>query len=140
MGRSYYKYPRVGVGVLVRKDEKYLLIKRGQEPSRGLWTVPGGMVKLGESLETAALREIREECNIAISNIRYLDIFEFIKNDLRDQIQYHYIVVDYIAEYKEGTLVAGSDVDEAGWFTFDQVLELETTETTINLIRKAKEK
>jgi len=136
-GREYPLYPRIGVGVLVKKNDRFLLIKRGQEPSKGVWTVPGGHVELGESLEQTAHREIAEECNLKINIVKRLDIFEFIQHDENGRIQYHSIVVDYFAHYLFGELKAQDDIDDARWLKKDEIEELHLPETTLSLLRKA---
>jgi len=135
--REYPTYPRVGIGVLVFKDDQFLLIKRGQEPSKGKWTVPGGLVELGEKLEQAVHREIYEECNIRISRLQQLDIFEFLQSDPSDKIKYHYIVIDFLAEYESGKLKAKSDIDKAQWVKIDFLDQLDIAEGIKPLIDKA---
>lgn len=134
--RIYSNFPRIGVGVLVIKDDQFLLIKRGQEPNKGIWTIPGGMVELGEKLETAAHREVFEECGIKIKNCCFLDIFEFIEHDEMLKIKYHYIVFEFIANYSFGTISAGSDVIDIGWFHLNDLNNLFTTPATIDLVKK----
>ena len=114
-GREYPVYPRIGVGTIVFNANQILLIKRGQEPKKGMWTLPGGLVETGETLENAARREVLEECGVKIQFIDKLDIFEFIDKDETERVRYHYILVDFFADYVQGTLNPGSDVDEAAW-------------------------
>lgn len=113
--REYPSFPIVGVGAMVMWDDQLLLIKRLNEPSAGKWTIPGGMVELGEGLEDAVRREIGEECGIKISIQGLAGIVERVILDDQDRIQYHYIIVDYLARYLKGNLKAGSDVAEAKW-------------------------
>lgn len=113
--REYPSFPIVGVGAIVMRDGHLLLIKRLNEPSAGKWTIPGGMVELGEGLEDAVRREIGEECGIRISIQGLAGIVERVIPDDQDRIQYHYIIVDYLAHHLKGNLKAGSDVAEAEW-------------------------
>ena len=136
LNRIYPCCPRTGVGVVVLSNHKVLLIKRGQEPSKGLWTVPGGLVELGETIEQAIEREIFEECHIHIRIDRALDVFEYIENE-QDKIRYHYIVLEYLAHYIDGELAAASDIDDAGWFSWSEVQNLETSTKTVELVSKA---
>lgn len=136
--REYPLYPRIGVGVLVQKDDRFLLIKRGQEPSKGVWTVPGGHVELGESLEQTAHREIAEECNIKIDALKLLDIFEFIRYGENNRIRYHYVVIDFLAHYMDGALKAQDDIDEARWLRKEEIGDLNLPEDTLSLLRKAR--
>jgi ADP-ribose pyrophosphatase YjhB (NUDIX family) len=135
--RLYPPFPRIGVGVLVFRDDHILLIERGNEPGLGKWTVPGGLVELGESLEDSVHREISEECGIRICGLQQVDIFQFIELDDDDVVKYHYVVIDYLADYLAGRLRARSDVERAGWFKADEVANLGTTEATRQLLEKA---
>ncbi|OGC10111.1 hypothetical protein A2V82_10420 [candidate division KSB1 bacterium RBG_16_48_16] len=130
-------YPRVAVGVLVFDGSKFLLIRRKQEPNKGKWTIPGGLLELGESLEEAAKREIYEECNIAIRNVKRLAIFEYIEKDDRNEIEYHYVIIDFIGRYDSGDLKAQSDVDRAAWFSYADLKHLKCTKGIKELVRKA---
>jgi len=136
--REYPLYPRIGVGILVQKNDQFLLIKRGQEPSKGVWTVPGGHVELGESLGQTAHREIAEECNIKIEALKQLDVFEFIQHGENNRIKYHYIVIDFFAHYVDGVLKARDDIDEARWLRKEEIGELNLPEDTLLLLRKAR--
>jgi 8-oxo-dGTP diphosphatase len=136
LNRIYQEFPRIGVGVLIKKGNQYLLVKRGQEPAKGIWTVPGGMVEMGEKLEQAAHREVFEECNIKIKDCCQIDIFEFIERDDKQKIKYHYIVVEFLANYSSGTIGAKSDVDDAAWFSLKDLGNLDTTKETIDLVKK----
>jgi len=135
--RLYPAMPRLGVGVVVFDREKVLLIKRNQEPALGLWTVPGGLVELGETLETAANREVAEECGIIVKLMDYIDYFEFIELNDADRIKYHYVVIEFFALYAGGQLQVASDAGQARWFLRDEVSSITTTEKTIALLKKA---
>jgi ADP-ribose pyrophosphatase YjhB (NUDIX family) len=135
--RKYPQFPRLGVGVLVFKNDQFLLIKRNQEPGKGLWTVPGGLVELGESLEQAAHREVYEECRIRIKLGKNLDIFEYFRREVDNRIKYHYIVIDYIATYVSGNLLPGGDISAARWMKKADLCDIPTTQDTIDLIDKA---
>ncbi len=135
--RIYPQHPRLGVGVVIFKDELVLLIKRGKEPNKGIWTVPGGLVQIGESVEQAAHREILEECNITINLAGLIDYFEFVEKDDEQKIKYHYVVLDFAAEYVSGNLLALTDAEDAKWVNPDQLENWEITEKTLMLINKA---
>jgi 8-oxo-dGTP diphosphatase len=134
--RTYPRHPLLGVGVIVRKDDEVLLVKRGQEPLKGQWTIPGGLVHVGETLQTAAQREIFEECGITIRRLQRFDIFEYIDLD-SDKVKFHYIIVEFTADYLNGVLQASSDVIEARWLSPLQLQKFNTTEATKSLILKA---
>ncbi len=133
--REYPEYPLVGVGVVVRRREKVLLIKRGQPPLKGVWTVPGGLLQTGEGLEQCAHREIYEECGISISGLKLIDVFEFIEKE-RQYTRFHYIIIEYSADYRSGALKAQSDADQARWLDLHELETIETTKETKALIKK----
>lgn len=98
----------VGVGGVVIRDGRVLLIRRGKEPLRGRWLVPGGTVELGETLEEAVVREIREETGVEVMPGEVLTVFDRIDRQ-GSRILYHYVIVDYLCEYLGGEARAGSD-------------------------------
>lgn len=135
--RLYPISPRLGVGVVVFNGDRFLLIKRDQEPAKGIWTVPGGLVELGETLAAAANREVTEECGINIKLLDCIDYFEFIEKEASSQIKYHYVVVEFFALYAGGQLQAASDAGQARWFLRNELNTVNTTEKTIALVDKA---
>jgi len=113
--RAYPPHPIVGVSVLVFKDGKILLVRRGHEPRKGRWSLPGGAIELGETVRQAAIREVREECHIEIEIERTLDVLDRIFKDPNGRVQYHYVLVVLRARYKSGELRADSDIEAAEW-------------------------
>lgn len=116
--------PQVAVGAFVFKDDRVLLVKRGHPPAKGQWAIPGGRVRLGETLETAAEREILEETGISIRAGKPAYVFDTIVCDDDGRIQYHYVIIDLMAEYVSGDPRAGDDAAEARWVSrsgFDQL-------------------
>ncbi|MCS7198063.1 MAG: NUDIX hydrolase [Candidatus Bipolaricaulota bacterium] len=113
--REYPAHPIVGVSVLVFKDNKILLVRRKREPLKGQWSLPGGVVELGETVRDAAQREVREECHVEIEIIKTLDVLDRIFHDPDGRVQYHYILVALLARYKSGELHADSDIEAATW-------------------------
>ena len=135
--RQYPKNPRVGVGVLVFRGDEFVLVKRDQEPSKGLWTFPGGLVELGETVREAAQRELEEECNIKAEIKELLEIFEFIQRDKFGQVKYHYVVLDFYADYFSGELKAKSDIAQAVWIRHEKLDDYYTTESVKKIVSKA---
>ena len=137
MSRSYPTTPLVGVGVVVFNDQKQvLLVKRGNEPKKGLWAIPGGNVELGEPVRETALREVKEECNVNIELKDQLGVVDLILKDKDSKVQYHYILIDYLAQYINGELKPQSDVLDAGWFYQPELVKLDIPEVTLKILEK----
>ncbi len=127
MKRLYPDQPVVGVGAIIVHDQKIVLIKRGNEPSRGKWTVPGGLVELAESPEVAVEREAEEETGLDVDNPELIDVVSNVDFDEHHKVKYHYIIIDYLVHVKSGTAVAASDALELRWVPFDEVEALDLT-------------
>jgi mutator protein MutT len=106
--------PTVGVGGVVLRDGKALLIRRGKEPLRGRWSVPGGTLESGETLHQGVVREIREETGIAVVVVEFLTVFERIERS-HGVLVYHYVIIDYLCEAGPGEARAASDADAVAW-------------------------
>jgi mutator protein MutT len=102
--------PSVGVGAVLIHDGKVLLIRRGKEPLRGRWVVPGGTVEVGETLEQALVREVQEETGLLVKPLEVVTVFDRIERQ-GGAVQYHYVIVDYLCEYVSGTPQAASDAE-----------------------------
>ncbi len=136
MKRSYPDRPIAAVGAVVVKDGRILLIRRGKAPSYGIWSVPGGAVHLGESLRDAARREIREECGIEIDLTDVLEAVDRITRDAEGRVQYHYVVIDYLACWASGEIASASDSLEARWVAPTDLAQYQMTSGTADVIRK----
>lgn len=134
-GNAYPIVPRVGVGAITIKDEKVLLVKRGIEPSKGLWAIPGGTLKLGESLQECAAREILEETGVAIKVRECIYVFDFIERDSKRKIKFHYVIIDFSADYVAGEPRGADDALEACWFSRKDLRDLPVAINTINALR-----
>ncbi|MDZ7316142.1 MAG: NUDIX hydrolase [candidate division KSB1 bacterium] len=130
------KAPLVGVGVIVKRGKEFVLIKRRKEPAKGMWTIPGGHVEFGESLEEAARREIREECSLEIGRLEPIHVFDIIDKE-GDKVRRHLVVIDYYADYAGGILTAGDDAEAAGWFTIEDLDSLPCPPNLRKVIQKA---
>ena len=129
MGREYPSHPLVGVGILIKHGEKYLLIRRAAEPDRGLWTIPGGLVEVGERVWEAAVREAREETGLEVEVREVLDVIDKIVRDEEGRVKYHFIIVDFLAVPKGGRMRASSDALEARWVRREEFKRYPLTET-----------
>lgn len=128
--------PRVGVGAIVIKDGTVLLIKRGNPPNQGTWAIPGGMVELGETLQEAAEREIREETGLTIRAKTPVYVFDFIDKDPAGRLRFHYVIVDLVAEFVDGELRAADDAADARWFSAAELDELDLSANTRKLLKE----
>jgi mutator protein MutT len=113
--REYPERPVLGVGGVVVRDGAVLLVQRAQEPLAGKWTLPGGAVELGETLESAVARELREETGLEVRVLGLVEAFDRITRDPDGRLRYHYVLLDYLCEAVGGELRAGSDVRAAAW-------------------------
>jgi ADP-ribose pyrophosphatase YjhB (NUDIX family) len=135
--RRYPVRPLLGVGALVFDDQRrILLIERGKEPLKGFWTLPGGLVEPGERLEEALQRELLEETGLDIVPLEVVTIFERIMRDESGQVEYHYVIVDYLCELRGGALAAASDVARAGFVERDAMMELRMAPGTPPVVEK----
>ncbi|MEW5719446.1 MAG: NUDIX hydrolase [Chloroflexota bacterium] len=135
--RKYPPRPIPGVGVVVRKDDAILLIRRGSPPRRGEWGIPGGAVEIGETWRDAARREVREECSIEIELGEIVEATDIIVRDGAGRAQYHFAIVDFAATYVSGEVRAASDVLDARWVLFGELENFALSERTRAVIEKA---
>lgn len=134
--REYPETPLIGVGVVVVEDGRVLLVKRGHPPLAGSWSIPGGVLEVGELLREAAVREAREETGLAVETLDILGIFDRLIRT-GDRVQYHYVLIDFLCRRTGGELRPGSDADEVRWFAPEEILSLKLPADTDEVIRKA---
>jgi 8-oxo-dGTP diphosphatase len=134
--REYPEAAIVAVGVIIRHGDRIALIRRDKEPSKGRWTFPGGAVELGEPLQDAARREAWEETGLQVELGEVATVIDHIVRDESGRVQYHYIIVDYMAHPVEGTLRPGTDVSDARWVTLADLDDLVMTEKAEELARQ----
>ncbi len=136
MPRKYPEYPIVGVAGVAIKERKILLIKRLGEPGKNLWSLPGGVVELGERITDALKREIKEETGLDCDVGDLVNIAEVIIRDTEGRVMYHYIILDYLINVSSEEVKPSSDVSDAGWFSYEEAKRLKLTPPTANLIEK----
>ena len=112
--REYPRAPLVGVGAVVVHQGRVLLVRRGREPLKGHWTVPGGMLELGELLIEGVAREVKEETGLDVEPVVLVEVLDRIHRE-GDRVRYHYVIADYLCRVTGGELRAASDADEARW-------------------------
>ena len=129
-------HPTVGVGGVVVHDGRVLLIRRGKEPLRGRWVVPGGTVELGETLEAAVVREVREETGILVRPLEVMTVFDRIERSA-SEVAYHYVIVDYRCAFVSGSLEAATDAQEAAWVAERDLDRYDLPALALDLVRRA---
>ena len=134
--REYPDRPIVGVGAVIVDEGKVVLVRRRFEPLKGHWSLPGGMVEIGETLEAAVAREMLEETGLEVEVGPVIEVFDRITRDEERRVRYHYVLVDYVCWQTSGTLRAGSDVDDAIWVDPDLLAEYSLTEKGMSVIRR----
>jgi ADP-ribose pyrophosphatase YjhB (NUDIX family) len=140
MSREYPLRPIVGVGAIVFSGGKVLMARRGNSPGLGNWSVPGGALKLGETLEDACKREVFEETNLTVEVVSRCAVLDRITRDDWDRVQYHYVLVDFVCRPAGGTLQARSDATEARWVSLEDLDGLKPmTRGTVRVILDAAE-
>ncbi len=136
MSREYPDHPIVGVGVVVLSGDRVLLVRRGQAPNKGRWSLPGGGQELGETYREAARREVREEAAVEVEVRGLIDVVDSITRDDAGRIRFHYVLVDVLAVWRSGEVRAGGDAAEARWFALDALDGLGLWSETLRVIRR----
>ena len=136
MTRTYPEVPVCAVGGIVFRGNAVLLIQRAKPPAQGKWSIAGGVVRLGESLEGAVVRELREETGIEVKPLGVGKVVDRIYKDSEGRIAYHYVIIDYVCEAGPGRPCAGSDACDAGFFEIERLDEMDMTEGTADVIRE----
>ena len=111
----------VGVGAVVVRDGRALIVRRGHEPRKGEWSLPGGMLDLGESLADAARREVKEETGLDVEVGPIIETFDRVHRDEQGRIRYHFVIVDFVCWSASGDAVAGSDAEAVAWVTAGEI-------------------
>ena len=136
MKRKYPKQPLVGVGGVVIYRDRVLLIRRGSEPLKGEWSIPGGMLELGEELAAGVQRELKEETGLEVEPLESMLVFDRIMRKGR-RLKYHYVIVDYLCRRKRGRLRPASDVLDARWVRREDLPQYHLTDMATRLILRA---
>jgi 8-oxo-dGTP diphosphatase len=137
MTRQYPERPVVGVGAVIIQDGRVLLVKRRYEPLAGRWSLPGGMLELGETLEAGLMREMQEETGLDVAVGPVIEVFDRIMLDEEKRVQYHFVLVDYLCWPSGGTLRAGSDVEDAVFVDRDDLAPYDLTDKAQAVIVRA---
>jgi 8-oxo-dGTP diphosphatase len=135
--RPYPERPVVGVGAVVLDGDRVLLVKRGHEPLKGQWSLPGGGVETGETLEAAIAREVREETGLDVEVGPMVEVLDRIGRDAAGIVEHHFVLVDFVCRATGGTLRGASDADDAEWVPLDRLTDYGVAAVTVQVIRKA---
>jgi ADP-ribose pyrophosphatase YjhB (NUDIX family) len=136
MKREYPDRPIVGVGGVVVHRQRALLIRRGCEPHKGQWSIPGGMLELGEELADGVRRELKEETGLDVEPLQMVAVFDRITREGR-RVKYHYVIVDYVCRLKRGQLKPASDVVDARWVRREEMPQYHLSEMATRVILKS---
>jgi ADP-ribose pyrophosphatase YjhB (NUDIX family) len=137
MSRRYPERPVAGVGAIILDGDRVLLVERGNEPLKGVWSIPGGALETGESLLDGVRREAREELGLEVEVGELVELFERITRDARGRVEYHFVLADYLCTVTGGTLRASDDAADARWVGRLELAALPLTEGTAKVIEKA---
>jgi len=137
MQREHPKQPLVGVGAVIVENGRAVVIKRGKAPLLGEWSIPGGMLELGETLRQGAEREAFEETGLTVKATELLGVFDRVVPDSEGRIVYHYVLIDFLCERISGELQAGADAADAQWLTPEEIRSLPLAEDTAAIIQAA---
>lgn len=139
MERRYPEAPIPAVGAVVVKDGHILLVMRGKEPGYGQWSIPGGAIRVGETLEKAVIREIQEETGLVVEPVCFIGAFDRIVQDEKGQILYHYVLLDFLCQCRSGKAKASSDVMKVRWVQDTEIGSYRLARDTEDVIRKGLE-
>jgi len=135
--REYPNQPIIGVGGVIISNHRALLIRRGNPPLEGHWSIPGGLLEIGETLLEGVKRELREETGIEVRPLDLIEVFERIELDGSGRARYHYVVLDYLCEAVSGEARAGSDVTHAAWASAEELAQYSLSNTATRVILRA---
>jgi mutator protein MutT len=140
MNREFPEHPLIGVGSIIIEADRVVLVKRAHPPIQGQWSIPGGVLEVGEMVREAAVREAREETGLIVEPGELLGVFDRILRDPDHRVQYHYVLIDFLCRKTGGELLAASDAAEVRWFTRAELRALKLAEDTLEVIQKGFEK
>jgi 8-oxo-dGTP diphosphatase len=140
MKREFPEYPLIGVGSIIIEADRVVLVKRAHPPIQGQWSIPGGVLEVGEMLRDAAVREAREETGLIVQPGELLGVYDRILRDPEHRVQYHYVLIDFLCRKVGGELLAASDAADVRWFSRTDLPILNLAEDTLEVIQKGFER
>jgi 8-oxo-dGTP diphosphatase len=136
MQREFPEVPLVGVGAIIIEDSRVVLVRRAHPPLKAEWSIPGGVLEVGELVRDAAIREAREETGLTVEPGELLGVYDRVLRDADGRVQYHYVLIDFLCRRVAGDLRAASDAAEVRWFAQGELPGLKLAEDTLDVIRK----
>ena len=140
MKREFPEIPFVGVGAIIIEDARVVLVKRAHPPLQAEWSIPGGVLEVGELVREAAVREAGEETGLIVEAGELLGVYDRVLRNAEKRVQYHYVLIDFLCRRISGELRAGSDAAEVRWFTRDELPGMNLAQDTLEVIGKGFEK
>jgi 8-oxo-dGTP diphosphatase len=140
MQREFPETPLVGIGAIIIENARVVLVKRAHPPLQAEWSIPGGVLEVGELVREAAIREACEETGLTVDPGELLGVYDRVLRDADKRVRYHYVLVDFLCRRVAGDLVAASDATEVRWFTREELPALKLAEDTIDVIHKGFDK
>jgi 8-oxo-dGTP diphosphatase len=140
MNREFPETPLVGVGAIIIEDARVLLVKRAHPPLQAQWSIPGGVLEVGELIREAAIREAREETGLIVDPVELLGVYDRVLRNPERRVQYHYVLIDFLCRKVGGELTAASDASEVRWFTREELPALHLAEDTLDVVNKGFER
>jgi len=140
MQREYPEQPLVGVGAIIIENSRVVLVKRAHPPLQAQWSIPGGVLEVGELVRDAAVREAREETGLTVDPGELLGVYDRVLRDPGGRVQYHYVLVDFLCRRVSGELQAADDAAAVRWFTREELPALNLAEDTLEVVHKGFER
>jgi 8-oxo-dGTP diphosphatase len=136
MQREFPEAPLIGVGAIIIENGRVVLVKRAHPPLKDEWSIPGGVLEVGELVRAAAVREAREETGLVVDPVELLGVYDRVLRNPEKRVQYHYVLIDFLCRRVAGELAAAGDAAEARWFTPEQLPAMNLAADTLEVIGK----